>query len=136
MKDKDKSIVLFDGFCNFCSGSVRFIIRRDPGKHFLFAASQSAGGQNLIRDFGIGEMAEHSIVLISGHRIFSGSDAVLRIARKLRAPWPLLYAFIVVPRAIRDYFYGLFARNRYRLYGSRDECFLPDPGTRDRFLGP
>jgi predicted DCC family thiol-disulfide oxidoreductase YuxK len=136
MKDqgKDNSIVLFDGFCNFCSRSVWFIIRRDPGRKFLFAASQSPGGQKLIREYAIGEMADHSIVLVRGGRVFSNSGAALRIAGQLRFPWSLFQAFIILPPGLRDFFYGLIARNRYRLYGKRDECFLPGPEIRERFL--
>ncbi len=132
--EKDKAIVLFDGFCDFCSGSVLFIIRRDPGKHFRFAASQSPAGKKFMDEYGIGELTSHSIILVSNHRIYQKSDAALQIAKRLRGIWPLFYGFIILPGAFLDFFYNLIARNRYRFYGMRDQCFVPDPGIRDRFL--
>jgi predicted DCC family thiol-disulfide oxidoreductase YuxK len=132
---KARSIVLFDGFCNFCSASVLFIIRRDPGKRFLFAASQSPEGKSLIREYGIGKMSGQSIILISDRKIYMKSGAALRVARRLSGFWPAVYAFIILPPAFRDFFYDFFARNRYRLFGRREKCFVPHPGIRDRFIG-
>ncbi len=133
---KEESIVLFDGYCNFCSAAVGFILHRDPRGNFLFAASQSPSGKELVRDHGIGELARHSIVLISRERIYKKSGAALRIAAGLKGFWPLLYAGIILPRPFRDAVYDLFARNRYRIFGMRDRCFMPDPGMEDRFLKP
>ena len=130
----EKDIVVFDGFCNFCSGSVLFIIRRDPGMHFRFVASQSPAGRHLVKKLGIGELASHSILLVSNHKIYHKSGAALRIARRLRGLWPIFYGCIVLPRAFRDFFYDVIARNRYRFYGMRDQCFIPDKSIRDRFL--
>jgi len=129
-----KDIVVFDGFCNFCSGSVLFIIRRDPGMYFRFVASQSPEGLNLVKELGIGELASHSIILVSKRKIYQKSDAALRIARRLRGLWPLFYGCIILPRPFRDLFYDLVARNRYRFYGMRNQCFVPDRAIRDRFL--
>lgn len=127
-------IVVFDGFCNFCSGSVQFIIRRDPGSNFRFAASQSPAGKKLLEQYGLGDLASRSIILIRDGKIYRRSGAVLRISRRMNGLWPAFYGFIIVPRFIRDFLYDLFARNRYRFYGMRDSCFLPDPGIRERFL--
>jgi predicted DCC family thiol-disulfide oxidoreductase YuxK len=102
----------------------------------MFAASQSPTGQILIRQYGILEMASYSIILISHGRVFIKSAAALKIARRLRGFWPLFYVFIILPRPFRDYIYELLARNRYRIYGKRKQCFIPDPGIRDRFLEP
>ena len=129
-----EEIVVFDGLCNFCSGSVLFIIRRDPGMYFRFVASQSPKGRKLVKELGIGDLASHSIILVSKRKIFQKSDAALQISRRLRGLWPLFYGFIILPRAFRDFFYELVARNRYRFYGMRDQCFVPDRAIRDRFL--
>ena len=128
----NRDIVIFDGFCNFCSGSVLFIIKRD--RNFLFAASQSPAGQALLQRYGNPELAASSIILISNQEIFMKSDAALRIARRLNGLWPLLQILRVFPSAFLDYFYDLFASRRYRFYGRRDECFLPGREIRDRFL--
>ncbi|MFC2112468.1 thiol-disulfide oxidoreductase DCC family protein [Bacteroidota bacterium] len=132
--ETESEIVLFDGYCNFCTGWVLFIIRRDRKKNFKFAASQTPAGAKLLLEFGIQELASHSIVLINNGIIFSKSTAALRIAKKLTGIWPVLYSLIILPRFFRDYFYELIARNRYRIYGKRDDCFLPGPQIRDRFF--
>ena len=129
-----KAIVIFDGFCNFCSWSVLFIIRKDRKEKFNFSASQTPAGEELLLENGMGELANHSIVLIMGNTVYSKSDAVLRIARRLSGLWPIFYCLILLPRRFRDYFYDLIARNRYRFFGMRDDCFLPSEQIRARFL--
>ncbi|HEV8674058.1 MAG TPA: thiol-disulfide oxidoreductase DCC family protein [Methylomirabilota bacterium] len=129
-----RPIVLFDGVCNLCNGSVTFIVKRDPGRRFRFAALQSAAGATLLRQFGLPADALDTLVLVEGNRAFTRSTASLRVARRLSGLWPLLYALIVVPRPIRDLLYGVVARNRYRWFGRRDACMMPTPDLRERFL--
>lgn len=131
---KDKSIIVFDGYCNFCSSSVMFIIRRDPYLIFRFTASQTEAGRQILDEYDLVELAEHSIILIKHGNIYYKSGAALRIARRLRGFWPLFYGFIVVPGVMRDLIYDFLARNRYRFYGKREECFLPGEDIRERFL--
>jgi predicted DCC family thiol-disulfide oxidoreductase YuxK len=129
-----KGIIIFDGYCNFCSGAVLFIIKRDQKAYFTFTASQTPEGQDVLGSYGLGELARHSIVLVEKGRVYRKSTAALRIARRLSFGWPLLYGFILLPRSFRDPIYDLIARNRYRIFGMRDQCFLPEPEIRDRFL--
>ena len=130
----DKGIIIFDGYCNFCSRSVLFIIKRDRKKYFIFAASQTGEGQKVIEKYDMGELAEHSIVLIEDGNVYRKSTAALRIARQLNKGWHLFYICIIIPRSFRDLIYDLVARSRYRLFGMRDRCFLPDPALKERFL--
>jgi predicted DCC family thiol-disulfide oxidoreductase YuxK len=111
-----------------------FVIRRDPRRNFSFAASQSPAGEKLVREHAIGGVAEHSLILITRDGIYRKSGAALRIARRLSGWWPVFYGFIILPGGIRDFLYDLVARSRYRLYGKRNECFLPDPGISERFI--
>jgi predicted DCC family thiol-disulfide oxidoreductase YuxK len=127
-------VVLFDGICNFCSDSVLFIIKRDPSARFRFAALQAEGGRRITEEFGIYLAGNDSIILVENKRIYYRSEAALRIARRLRGAWKLFYVFIIVPPFIRDFFYDIFARNRYRWFGRRDICFIPDEGIKPRFL--
>jgi predicted DCC family thiol-disulfide oxidoreductase YuxK len=127
-------VVLFDGVCNLCNGSVRFIIARDPAAHFHFAALQSETARRLLTEARhIGRLPD-SVALLQGGHVYTRSTAGLRIARRLRFPWPLLYGFTIVPRPLRDAVYDLIARNRYRWFGKRDACMLPTPELRSRFL--
>ena len=126
-------IVFFDGVCNLCNAAVRFIIQRDPKAYFRFASLQSEiAAKKLPPDFR--EKAGDSIVLLEDGKFFWSSTAALRIARRLRAPWPLLYAGILIPRFLRNPIYGWIARNRYRWFGKKDACELPTPELKGRFL--
>lgn len=126
-------IVLFDGVCNFCNGAVNFIIRNDPDGRFKFAPLQSEVGQRLRAKFEIGDDVD-SIILVENEDAFMHSSAALRIARGLGGIWSVGYVFIVVPPFIRDWFYKLFAKNRYKLFGKKDVCMIPTPDVRRRFL--
>ncbi len=129
-----RNIVLFDGLCNLCSGSVQFIIKRDPQVKFHFASLQSDFGQHLLEKFKIDKTALHSIVLIRGDQSFQQSDAALEIAKQLSGAWPIFYAFKILPRFFRDGIYDLIARNRYRFFGKKDSCWIPTPELKGRFL--
>jgi len=126
-------IVLFDGVCNFCNGSVNFIIKNDPDGRFKFAPLQSEIGQELRAKHGIGDDVD-SIILVEDGKAFTHSAAALRVARGLGGVWSLGYGFIVIPAFIRDWFYKLFAKYRYKLFGKRDVCMMPTPEVRARFL--
>lgn len=127
-------IVLFDGVCNLCNGSVQFLIKRDRQARLRFASLQSDTGQKLQADLGMDPQALDSVVLVEGDRWYKESDAALRIARNLPGPWKLLAAFRIVPRPLRDAVYRLIARNRYRWFGKAETCWLPTPELRSRFL--
>ncbi len=126
-------VVLFDGVCNLCNGWVRFVIDRDPKGVFRFAPLQSETAKTLLEPFD-GLVGVDSIILNESGRTFVKSDAVLRIAGRLSGLWPLLSAFRIVPRFLRDWVYDLVARNRYHWFGRRDQCMIPTPEIRSRFL--
>jgi predicted DCC family thiol-disulfide oxidoreductase YuxK len=128
-----KSIVLFDGVCNFCNDTVNFIIRRDAGRQFMFAPLQSEPGERLRKQFEIAEEVD-SVVLIEGEKAYVYSSAGLRIARRLGGIYAVAYALILIPAPIRDFFYKAFASNRYRLFGKKEVCMMPTPDVRERFL--
>jgi predicted DCC family thiol-disulfide oxidoreductase YuxK len=128
------AVVLFDGVCNFCNGAVNFVINRDRDGFFKFAALQSEAGEELLNKYGIDKVETDSVVLIEDDRAYLHSSAALRIVRKLPGLWPILYAFIIVPKSIRDWVYRLFAKHRYRLFGRQDQCMIPTPEIRARFL--
>ncbi len=127
-------MVLFDGVCNLCNGTVRFIARRDPGARFRFAALQSPIGRELLGLSALPDGALETLVLLEEGRLFVRSTAALRIARRLSGLWPLAYGAIVIPRPIRDGVYRLIARHRYRLFGRQETCMIPSADLRSRFL--
>lgn len=127
-------LILFDGVCNLCNASVNFVIDRDPQALFSFASLQSEVGQLLLKHDGRPENSLESVMLWQDGRLYKKSRAALEIARQLNGAWPVLYAFIVIPPFIRDFVYGLIAANRYRWFGRMDQCRLPEPGVKKRFV--
>lgn len=130
----EQSILLFDGVCNLCNGIVRFVLKRDPSARFLFASLQSESGRERLARFGLSGTDFDTVILIEDGNWYGKSSAALRTLRLLGWPWKALYAFMLVPRPIRDAVYDLVARNRYRVFGKRESCMLPTPELRARFL--
>lgn len=130
---ESEAIILFDGVCNLCSGSVQFIIKRDPSGYFKFASLQSDFGQQHLQRLNLDPQSFHSIILITGDKVFQRSDAALEIAKKLTGAWPVLYGFKILPRFLRDAVYNLISKNRYRLFGKKDACWIPTPELKSRF---
>ena len=126
-------IILFDGECNFCDQSVQFIIKRDPEGKFKFASLQSETGQELLNKFNAPRDLD-SFVFIEGDRCYFKSSAALRVFKHLKGVWKFSYYLLIVPRPIRDFFYHIIAKNRYKWFGKKDECMLPTPEQRERFL--
>ncbi|HUB26872.1 MAG TPA: DCC1-like thiol-disulfide oxidoreductase family protein [Tepidisphaeraceae bacterium] len=118
----ERAIVLFDGTCNLCNGSVRFIRQHDSKDQFRFVPSQTPEGQELAARFGFTGPTPGSIVLIEGDRWYTRSTASLRMARRLDGPWKLLSVFSVIPRPLRDGVYRIIAKNRHRWFGRAEEC--------------
>lgn len=127
-------IILFDGVCNFCNSSVNFIMDRDDSSYFKFGALQSDEGQILLKKHHQSTDSFDTLILIEADALYTRSTAALRIAKKLSGLWPVFYAFIVIPKFLRDPIYNLIAKNRYRMFGKKDTCRLPTPEERAKFL--
>ncbi|MDF2684118.1 MAG: hypothetical protein K0R47_5308 [Brevibacillus sp.] len=127
-------ILLFDGVCHLCHGAVQFILQRDPHGRIHFASLQSEKGQELLSAYQY-EGSLQSVVLIEDGELYTKSDAVLRVGRKLSGAWPALSLIgMVLPRGLRDVVYNWIARNRYQWLGQSEQCMLPTPDIRSRFL--
>lgn len=126
-------ILLFDGECNFCDHSVQFIIKRDPAAIFTFASLQGDAGQQLLKQFQV-PADINSFVLIDNGTVYYRSSAALRVCKHLKGIWKVGYLFLIIPRPIRDAFYKIIAKNRYKWFGKKSSCMLPSPDIRKRFL--
>lgn len=130
-----RHIVLFDGVCNLCNASVQFLLKRDKKQRLHFASLQSDAAADLLRRHNYPQGADlNSIVFLDGNKVYTESTAVLRICRHLGFPWNWMQAFLIVPVPVRDAVYRWIARNRYRWFGKKDQCMLPEPGVAARFL--
>lgn len=131
---QDKEIILFDGVCNLCNGSVNFVVDRDKKDTFRFAALQSPEGKQVLKDAGIEEAYLDSIVLLKNGKLYKKSAAALHIAGGMSGLWPLMSVFFVIPAFLRDIIYDFIARNRYKWFGKQDVCRVPTPELRAKFL--
>ena len=127
-------LVLFDGVCTLCNRWARFIVRHDPEARLRIGSLQWAAQQADLQKLSIG-IGTDSIVLIQDGRVYHASTAVVHMARHLRFPANMIRVLIIVPRPIRDWIYGIVARNRYRWFGRREACPVPDDSWKGRLVG-
>jgi predicted DCC family thiol-disulfide oxidoreductase YuxK len=130
----NKPIILFDGICNLCNSAVQYVIKHDPKAVFMFASLQSEAGQKLLKQYSLPAGDFKSFVLIMDNKAYSRSTAALKVTRHLKGVVALLYGFIIVPPFIRNAVYKLIADNRYKWFGKRNECMIPMPSLKERFL--
>jgi predicted DCC family thiol-disulfide oxidoreductase YuxK len=129
----DDDVILYDGVCVFCSRWIRFIAARDKDRRFRFTAIQSPYGTRLARAFGIDPQDPDTNAVIHGGVAWFKSDAALTVLSQLPG-WGWVRALRAVPKPLRDALYNLVARNRYRIFGKYEECFVPGAGFRDRVM--
>jgi predicted DCC family thiol-disulfide oxidoreductase YuxK len=131
----DRPVIVFDGQCVLCSAFAQFILRKDHRARFRLLAAQSELGDALYRHFGLDPVHYETYVLLQDGKAYFRSEASLRILDGLGLPWSLLAASArLVPLGLRDAVYNVIVRNRLRWFGTRAQCYLPEPSQADRFL--
>jgi len=129
----DDDVILYDGVCIFCSRWVRFVIARDTARRFRFTPIQSAYGTRLAKTFGIDPNDPDTNAVVHGGIAWMKSDAALTVLSHLPG-WRWTRALFAVPKPLRDAVYSLIARNRYKIFGKYETCFVPDADMRARVL--
>lgn len=127
-------VILFDGVCNLCNGLVNWVIDHDRKKLFMFSALQSAYGAGVIEKYSIKGQFMDTVILVDEDKAFLRSDAILKIFKYLGGFYSLAGFFVVVQAFIRNFFYNIVAKNRYRWFGKMDACRIPTPELKSRFL--
>ncbi|WP_275789457.1 thiol-disulfide oxidoreductase DCC family protein [Pararhizobium gei] len=130
----DHPIIVFDGECIFCSGWVNFVLRHDRQGRFRFITAQSPLGEALYRHYGLDSRNYETNLLIEDGLAHQKFDGTLRMAARLGFPYNLAGVLKIIPPPLRDPLYDLVAKNRYRIAGRRDACFVPQPEHRSRFI--
>jgi predicted DCC family thiol-disulfide oxidoreductase YuxK len=131
----EQKIILFDGVCNLCNGSVIFVLQRENRPVFQFASIQSEAGQDLLLWYGLPRDYREAVVLIDRGKIFLGSTAALKIGQNLKFPWTFVaLAGFLIPKVIRDGVYHQIAVHRYQWFGKQEVCMVPTPELKARFL--
>jgi len=110
-------LVLFDGDCNLCNSSVKFIVKHDKKRRFSFEPLQSDVGKNLLQKFGLNYSEITTIVFIENNVAHTKSTAALHIAKYLNGIYPLFYLLLIVPSFIRDFIYDFISKRRYKWFG-------------------
>ena len=134
LNDRTGPIIVFDAECVLCAANAQFVLRHDRARRFRLASMQNGIGAALYRRSGIDPANPESLIIVDGDKLLRDSDAVLAIYAGLGWPWKIAAMLRVIPRALRDPAYRWLARNRYRLFGRRETCWVPAPEDRDRVL--
>jgi predicted DCC family thiol-disulfide oxidoreductase YuxK len=138
-----RRIVLYDGLCGMCDGVVQFLLRHDKKDAFRFAPQQGETARRILAQHALDPATDfatlETIWVIEDYnspreKVYTKSDAALRIADGLGGIWTLARPARLLPRSFRDACYDLVARNRYRIFGRRTECRIPNAEDRHRFL--
>lgn len=131
---ENNPIILFDGVCNFCNNAVNFVIKRDKHAQIKFSVLQSEYAKKLMVQHGLITFSLDTFIFIDKGRLYQRSTAALKVCKYLNGLWPLCYGFIIVPTFMRDALYKLISRNRYRWFGKKDQCMVPTPELKQRFI--
>ena len=126
--------IVFDALCVLCSANARFVLRHDRRGHFRLASMQGDIGAALYRRFGIDPADSETLIVVQGDIALRDSDAIIAIWSGLGLPWRALAALRAIPKALRDPPYRWVARNRYRLFGQRETCWVPSASDAARIL--
>jgi len=127
-------IILFDGVCNLCNSSVNFIIDNDHKNVFKFTSLQSEKGIELLKKYDLLDKNIDSVILVENDKAYVKSDAALKIAKTLGGKYKLFYGLIILPAFIRNFFYDIIAKNRYKWFGKKDSCRIPTLELKSKFL--
>lgn len=137
-------LMLYDGLCGFCHGTVQWLLKHDKRDRFRFAAQQSDVAAEILLRHGVERdemLRTNSVYLVldqgtSTERLLQRSDVTVQSLLSLGGGWKALGRCLqIVPRFVRDAAYDLVARNRYRLAGRYDACPIPTVAERAKFLG-
>ena len=131
---KTQDLIVFDGTCVLCNGFMRFILRFDRRKRFKFLTAQSDMGQQLYQHHGLDSTDFETFLVFVDGQLVERLDGVLAIYTRLGWPWKITGAAHILPGPAKNWLYGLVARNRYKIFGQYDQCMIPTPEIKERFL--
>jgi predicted DCC family thiol-disulfide oxidoreductase YuxK len=131
---RDAPILVFDGSCVLCNGTVRWVLKHERATDIVFAATQSGSGAALLQRAGLDPSNPQTFLFIENDRVLLRTQAAIALAAHLRAPWRWLQWLRFIPRGLRDAAYDWIARNRFRLFGRAQSCVRPAPQQMNRFL--
>lgn len=127
-------VILFDGVCNLCNSSVQKVIKHDPERKFRYTSLQGQLGQEVLQHFYLPATQFNSFLLLQNGKLFTKSTAALKVMKQMSGGWKwLYYPLMIIPPFIRNFFYDIIARNRYKWFGKQEACWLPTPELKALF---
>ena len=129
-----EDLIIFDGICNFCSGAVRFIVNRDTKSRFRFMPMQTDLGQEILTQHNYDPEDTQTFLLLTAGCVLDKTDAAFEILKAFSWQWQPLRLLGVLPKSLRDWFYDQLATNRYRWFGKKEACMVPDDELKPRFI--
>lgn len=130
----NRKVILFDGVCNLCNSAIQFVIKHDKHQKFYFAFLQSDYGQKILETHSLQTNNLKTLIYQDGDKIYFKSEAVIRIGRDAGGWSKIAVIAYIIPLFLRNFMYDLLARNRYKIFGKRAECMIPDERIQKRFL--
>jgi predicted DCC family thiol-disulfide oxidoreductase YuxK len=129
-----RAIVFYDGSCGFCQASVQFILKHNKQQNLYFATLQSDVLSLLVPKEEIPDPLPDAVLFLENGKLYTASEAALRIVRHLNFPVSILYYFRFIPLSFRNFVYKVIAKHRYKIAGRQSSCILPSPSQRARFM--
>lgn len=134
MSHPGKHTILFDGYCVLCNSSVHWLLRHDKQNLFLFAPLQSKAGKVLSAEYKLPADIDTVVMISPDGKIFTHSDVTLEAFRIMGGGYKILSWISLVPKIFRDTVYRFIAKYRYKWFGKKEACMIPDPKWKERFL--
>lgn len=131
---ENKDIVFYDVVCGLCNALVVFLLKYERNNNMSYCSLQSEFAKSFLKDFNV-PMSIETIYYFSEGELHNRSDAIKKITRNLKSPFLIIsYLLAITPKFLREYFYKVFAKNRYKWFGKKDDCEIPSPKNKERFL--
>ncbi|MFC2130771.1 thiol-disulfide oxidoreductase DCC family protein [Bacteroidota bacterium] len=134
MYKKENPLIIFDGICNLCNSTIEFVIKEDKKKIFRFSSMQSVYAKDVLLNFRLNIKADNSVILIDKGKVYTKSTAIIRILKKLGFYYRVFaYLMFIIPAPLRNLLYNFISYNRYKWFGKRKNCTVPQKELEDRF---
>lgn len=132
--DAPHHFTVMDANCGLCAKGAAWIARNDAEQKFRIVPVQSVLGGALLQHYGMDPEDPLSWLYIAKGHAYTSLDAVIRVGQEVGGAWRILGVFNLLPRVAQDYLYGMVARNRYRFFGRKSFCDIPDPRIQSRII--
>ena len=129
-----QSIVFFDGVCNLCNGFVQFVLKNEANSCYKFCNLQSDFASNFFKEKQFNSNGIDSVIVFENNQFYIESKAAFKIINKLKWPYKALNVFIIIPKFINNLLYKFIAKNRYKIFGKSNVCWVMNEQTKNRFL--